>query len=111
MEIRSAIPPAPPVPSKTAEQRARLPGQQPAGAPAPQAPAGQSPATAESAPKTPPVAKIRAELRYDEHINRVVGRIVNETTGEEVRELPPEELRALYAKTREMLGPLVDEIA
>jgi hypothetical protein len=89
-----------------------LPGQQPAGASAPQAPDAQPPAAADIAPKkTPPVAKIRAELHYDEHINRVVGRIVNEATGEEVRELPPEELRELYAKTREMLGPLVDEIA
>jgi flagellar protein FlaG len=74
----------------------------------------QAEATVKASPKpkaAPLVPKIRAELRYDETINRVIGRVYNETTGEAIRELPPEEIRQLYAKTREMLGPLVDEKA
>jgi len=66
---------------------------------------------ASAAPKAPPIPKIHAELRYDESINRVVGLVVDESTGKTIQEFPPEGLRALYAKTRAMLGPLVDEKA
>jgi hypothetical protein len=62
-----------------------------------------------STPDGPKVVKMRAELRFDKTLNRVVGRILDEETGEEIRKVPPEELLQLYAKTREMLGPLVDE--
>ncbi len=50
-------------------------------------------------------------MRFDETLNRVVGRIVNEGTGETIQEFPPEQLKALYTKMREQLGPLVDGTA
>ncbi len=58
--------------------------------------------------QAPQVAHTRAELEFDEALNRVVGRIVDETTGETILEIPPEQLKALYTKMREQLGPLVD---
>lgn len=59
----------------------------------------------------PQVAHTHAELAFDATINRVVGRIVNEQTGETIHELPPKQLKALYTKMREHLGPLVDGTA
>ena len=61
--------------------------------------------------QAPQAVHTHAELAFDEVINRVVGRIVNEQTGETIQELPPEQLKALYTKMREQLGPLVDGIA
>jgi uncharacterized FlaG/YvyC family protein len=57
------------------------------------------------------IAHTHAELAFDESINRVVGRIVNEETGETIHEFPPEQLKALYTKMREALGSLVDGTA
>ena len=62
-------------------------------------------------PQAPRITTTRAEIMYDETINRVIGRIVDEETGETIHEVPPEELRRLYAAIREMVGPLVDESA
>ena len=56
----------------------------------------------------PQIVHTHAELAFDAAINRVVGRIVNEQTGETIHEVPSEQLKALYAKMREQLGPLVD---
>ncbi len=58
--------------------------------------------------QAPQIAHTHAELEFDEALNRVVGRIVDETTGETIHEIPPEQLKALYTKMREQLGPLVD---
>ncbi len=66
------------------------------------APAGQ---------EHPQIVHTHAELQYDEAINRVVARIVNEQTGETIHEIPPAQLKALYLKMREQLGPLVDGTA
>ncbi len=109
MEIRTVVPTAP-APSASTVQKPPLPDQAVPGtsSPTPPQPEPRVDTTAK-APAPPPIPKIRAELRYDKSINRVVGLIYDETTGEAIRELPPEELRILYAKTREMLGPLVDE--
>lgn len=60
-------------------------------------------------PVAPPIPKIRADLRYDESIKRVVGRVYDETTGKAIRDLPPKALIRLYEKTRAMLGPLGNE--
>ncbi len=114
MEIRAVAPPAA-APSAPKVQPARLPGH----ASATETPAAQPPAEAatDTEVAAPPIAdgpkvvKMRAELRFDEFVNRVVGRIVDEETGEEIREIPPKELIELYHKTREMLGPIVDETA
>ncbi len=58
--------------------------------------------------RAPRIVHTHAELKFDEAINRVVGRIVNEQTGETILEMPPAQLKALYTKMREQLGPLVD---
>ena len=50
-------------------------------------------------------------MRFDEDLNRVVGRIVNEQTGETIQEFPPEQLRVLFTKMREQPGSLVDGTA
>ena len=72
------------------------------GGPSGAAPAGQ---------ERPQIAHTRAELAFDEALNRVVGRVVDETTGATIHEIPPEQLKALYTKMREQLGPLVDGTA
>ncbi len=58
--------------------------------------------------QAPQVAHTHAELQFDETLNRIVGRVVDETTGATIHEIPPEQLKALYTKMREQLGPLVD---
>ncbi len=65
----------------------------------------------DKAAQAPEVAHTHVELAYDETINRVVGQVVDDTTGEAILELPPKQLKALYTKMREQLGPLVDEKA
>ncbi len=62
------------------------------------------------AARVPRIAHTHAELEFDETLNRIVGRVVDETTGETIREIPPAQLRALYTKMREQLGSLVDGI-
>jgi len=114
MEIRIVVPTAPAPSASTTVPKPPQPNQKVLGANVPKAPRKdlQVDAAAKAsvkAPQAPPIPKIRADLRFDESINRVVGRIVDESTGKEIREMPPEELRRLYAKTRAMLGPLVDE--
>jgi uncharacterized FlaG/YvyC family protein len=71
---------------------------------------GASGAAAEAV-QAPQIVHTHAELAFDETINRVVGRIVNEQTGETILEMPPAQLKALYTKMREQLGPLVDGAA
>ncbi len=66
---------------------------------------------AAEAVQAPQIVHTHAELQYDEALNRVVGRIVNEQTGETIHEIPPEQLKALYLKMREHLGSLVDGTA
>jgi uncharacterized FlaG/YvyC family protein len=104
MEIRAIAPTNPPAP---------------AAAPAPEA---KPPRTVErnlqstsgaaaEAVLAPRIAQTHVELAFDATINRVVGRVVDETTGETILDIPPEQLKALYSKMREQLGPLVDETA
>ena len=67
------------------------------------------PARAASASRErPQVAHTHTELTFDETLNRIVGRVIDETTGETILEIPPEQLKALFTKMREQLGPLVD---
>ncbi len=105
MEIRAITPtipptiPAPPAPQASPPQAVERNLQDTSVGPAPAAPAGQ---------ERPQIAHTHAELEFDEALNRVVGRIVDETTGATILEIPPEQLKALYTKMREQLGPLVD---
>ncbi len=91
----------------------------PAAAPAPEANPSQAvertlqdtsvgPSRAVQAPQ---VAQTHVELAFNPTINRVVGRVVDDTTGETLLDIPPEQLKALYTKMREQLGPLVDVTA
>ncbi len=66
---------------------------------------------AQAGQERPQIAHTHAELRFDETLNRIVGRIVDETTGQTIHEIPPEKLKALFTKMREQLGPLVDGTA
>ncbi len=59
------------------------------------------------AAQAPQIARTHAELEFDETLHRIVGRVVDETTGQTIHEVPPEQLKALYTKMREQLGPLV----
>ncbi len=63
------------------------------------------------AAQAPQIAHTHAELEFDETLNRIVGRVVDETTGATIHEIPSEQLKALYTKMREQLGPLVDGTA
>ena len=43
----------------------------------------------------PRAVQTHVKLAFDEAINRVVGRVVDETTGETILDIPPEQLKAL----------------
>ena len=55
---------------------------------------GASGAAVKAAP-APRAAQTHVELAFDETINRVVGRVVDETTGETILDIPPEQPKAL----------------
>ncbi|MEX2644440.1 MAG: flagellar protein FlaG [Acetobacterales bacterium] len=58
---------------------------------------------------TPDAADKRVELHIDKASGLVFGRVVNEDTGEQLIEIPSKEMRALIARTRETLGPVLNE--
>lgn len=60
--------------------------------------------------KPPEVTRLRLELRIDDETNQVFGRIVDQESGEEIRQIPTESIRRLQAITRELFGDLVDEM-
>lgn len=95
-------------PSAPTTKPARLPGQ-----PDPQGASAAPGASAQTKPipMPQPVIHSRTELTVDKSINRVVARVIDEDTGEEIREVPTKGLRRLYAAIRETLEPLVDESA
>ena len=108
MEIRAITPTIPAAPAAVPAAAANPPQavernlQDTSVGPSRAAPAGQ---------EHPQIAHTHAELEFDETLNRIVGRVVDETTGETIHEIPPEQLKALYTKMREQLGPLVDGTA
>ena len=108
MEIRAITPAVPTAPAAAPASEANPPQavernlQVTSVGPSHAAPAGQ---------ERPQIAHTHAELQFDEALNRIVGRVVDETTGETIHEIPPEQLKALYSKMREQLGSLVDGTA
>ncbi len=104
MEIRAIAPTNPPAPATAPAPEAKPPE-------AVERNLQGALGAAVNATQAPQVAQTHVELAFDETINRVVGRVVDETTGETILEIPPEQLKALYTKMREQLGPLVDETA
>ncbi len=111
MDIKATTPTIPTAPAPTPAPAAQPPQaverklQGASGAPAPVL------GEAAKAEQSPHIVHTHAELAFDAEINRVVGRIVNEETGETVHEIPSEQLKALYTKMREDLGSLVDGTA
>ena len=103
MEIEAIIPTIPAVPAEPASE-AKTP-------PAVERNLHDASGAAVKAALAPRIVQTHVELAFDETINRVVGRVVDETTGETILDIPPEQLKALYTKMREQLGPLVDETA
>ena len=56
-----------------------------------------------------PVAmNARVELNVDKETGLVIGRVVDRTTGEFIRQIPPEAMVRLIEATKRELGPLVD---
>ena len=104
MDIQSNMRPSPTAPASTSKPTPESKPPQPV-----ERKLHDLPGKATEAVQGPRVVHTHAEVRFDKTINRMVGRIVNEQTGETIQELPPEQLKALYAKMREQLGPLVDE--
>ncbi len=51
----------------------------------------------------------RFEFIVDEHINRVVVKVIDRDTDKLIKEIPPEEIQHLIARLRETMGILVDE--
>ncbi len=104
MDIRAIAPTDPTAPAAVPAPEANPPQavernlQDISAGPARAAPAGQ---------ERPQVAHAHAELEFDETLNRIVVRVVDETTGKTIHEIPPEQLKALYTKMREQLGPMV----
>ncbi|MBI4183095.1 MAG: flagellar protein FlaG [Proteobacteria bacterium] len=49
------------------------------------------------------------ELAIDEATGRVYGKMVSKETGEVIGQIPSREMMALLARTREILGPLLDQ--
>jgi flagellar protein FlaG len=48
-------------------------------------------------------------LAVDNDTGRVIGRVIDKSTGQVLRQIPSEEMLRLIAATKEMLGPMVDE--
>ena len=108
MDIKAIVPTIPTAPASTPAPEAKPPYAVERNL------QGISGATAQAsgeAAQGPQITHTHAELSFDQAINRVVGRIVNEQTGETVHEIPSEQLKALYTKMREQLGSLVDGTA
>lgn len=59
----------------------------------------------------PKHARFRIELAVDQETHQVYGRVIDAVTGREVRELPAKELRHMAAQIKEMLAPVVNEVA
>ncbi len=107
MDIKAIIPT---IPAAPAPASASTPGAKPPRAVERnlQGATGATGPNSGGAEQGPHIVHTHAELAFDKNLNRVVGRIVNEQTGETVHEMPSEQLKALYTKMREDLGSLVD---
>jgi len=83
-------------------------------APAPKAtsPAPRATSSGTSSGKSAPaVHSTRMSLDVDKDTGRVIGRSIDSQTGEVLDQIPSPEMIRLLAKTREMLGALLDEMA
>ena len=52
---------------------------------------------------------VRVELVVDEATSQVFGRVLDRNTGDELRQIPAEDIRRLQAISREMFGTILDE--
>ncbi len=55
------------------------------------------------------ISNRRCQFRYEKDINRVSVKLIDEDTGEVIREIPSEETLDMIRRLKEMTGLLVDE--
>ena len=60
-------------------------------------------------PRPSALQTVRIELFVDAQTNQVFGRVVDRNTGEELRQIPAEDVRRLQAISREMFGSILDQ--
>ena len=65
-------------------------------------------AVADRVPELKSMSSAKLELDIDQDSGRVVGRVIDQGTGELIRQIPTEEMLSLIAQTKEMLGALYD---
>lgn len=58
-----------------------------------------------------PAVDAKLSLDIDEASGRIVGRVVDRSTGETIRQIPSDEMLRLIAATKEFLGSFVDQTA
>ena len=72
----------------------------------------ESAAPVDEKPKVEPNFKpYSLSFRFDEELNRVVVKVIDPTTGELLREIPPESVIEALKKLKQAPGSLVDEEA
>lgn len=81
----------------------------PASAAAPARRDGAAEPKSAAAAGTAAVDNVRLALHVDEASGRVVGQVIDQETGDVMRQVPEEEMLRLLAKTREMIGALFNE--
>ena len=59
--------------------------------------------------KLPKISRVRLELHIDEDTQKIFGRVFDQETGREIRQIPAESIRHLQAISRQMFIELVDE--
>jgi len=59
--------------------------------------------------KTTTIFNRRLKFDINREINRIIVKVIDGTTDEVIKEIPPEEIQRLVARIREAIGLLVDE--
>lgn len=65
-------------------------------------------AVSDRVPELKTMAGAKLQLDIDQDSGRVVGRVIDQGTGELIRQIPTEEMLSLIAQTKEMLGAFYD---
>lgn len=65
-------------------------------------------AVADHVPELNASAGAKLQLDIDQDSGRVVGRVIDQGTGELIRQIPTDEMLSLIAQTKEMLGAFYD---
>ena len=95
---RASAEPRTPNPDKTADQTARTAQ-------------SETTRTIETNARLPGLREVKVQLHIDDRTGEVYGRIVDRQSGDEVAELPAEDVRRLAAHIRSQLDHLIDKSA